>query len=221
MLSFFPKGTAAGPSVMYPEHLSNVIRCNNPVATTLQKLTSLINFCSASGFPIEVGPTFCSASLTALKKKTVVRPIAVRELFHRLVAKCPVSFAKEEAVEIFCPNQLGVAIRGGVESFIHATKLIYEEFGKREGLGVLQIYFENAFKQQGVLSECQKQIPGIYRFVSSCHAKHSSLFYNRQAIKIERGVQRGDLLGPLLFSLALMPLINKIKQEVPMLLQNS
>ena len=35
------------------------------------------------------------------------------------------------------------------------------------------------------------------------------------------GVHQGDLLGPLLFSLALIPLFNKIKQEVPMLLQSS
>ena len=227
MLSSFPKGTAAGPSMMYPEHLSNAIRCNNPEQSriAMQKLTSLINFCSASGFPNDVGPTFCNASLTALtKKKTGVRPIAVEEVFRRLVAKCLVSFAKEEALEIFCPNQLGVAIRGGAESIIHATKLIYEECGKREGLGVLQIDFENAFnsiKRQGVLSECLKQIPSIYPFVSSCYAKHSSLFYNGQAIKSESGVQKGDPLGPLLFSLALMPLVNKIKQEVPMLLQNS
>ena len=28
MLSSFPKGTAAGLSMMYPQHLSNAIRCN-------------------------------------------------------------------------------------------------------------------------------------------------------------------------------------------------
>ena len=61
----------------------------------------------------------------------------------------------------------------------------------------------------------------IYPFVSSCYAKHSSLFENAGAINNENGVQQGDLLGPLLFSLALMSFINKIKQEVPMLLQNS
>ena len=56
--------------------------------------------------------TFCNASLTALKKKkTGVRTIDVGEVFRHLVAKCLVSFAKEEAYEIFCPNQLGVAIR--------------------------------------------------------------------------------------------------------------
>ena len=75
--------------MMNPEHLSNSIRCNNPEQSriAMQKLTSLINFCSASGFPNDVGPTFCNASLTAQKKKkTDVRPIAVGEVFRRFVA---------------------------------------------------------------------------------------------------------------------------------------
>ena len=56
MLSSFPKRTAAGPSMMYPEQLSNAIRCINPEQSriAMQKLTSLINFCSASGFPNDV-----------------------------------------------------------------------------------------------------------------------------------------------------------------------
>ena len=114
--------------MMYPEHLSNAIGCNNPEQSrmAIQKLTRLINFCSASGFPNHFGPTLCNASLTALKKKIGVRPIAVGEVFRRLVTKCLVSFTKEETLEIFCRNQLGVAIRGDAESIIHATKLIYE-----------------------------------------------------------------------------------------------
>ena len=66
-----------------------------------------------------------------------------------------------------------------------------------------------------------KQIPCLYPFVSSCYAKHSSLIYNVQAIKSGSGVRQDDPLGPLLISLALMPLIGKIKQEVSTLLQNS
>ena len=115
------------------------------------------------------------------KKKTGVQPIAVGEVLRRLLAKSLVSFAKEEALEIFCPNQFEVGSRDGSESIIHATKVIHEEFGKGEGLEVLQIDFENAsifFKRKGVLSECRKWIPCIYPFVSSCYAKHSSLFYN-------------------------------------------
>ena len=88
-----------------------------------------------------------------------------------------------------------------------------------EGLEVFQTDFENALnsiRRQGVLSEYLKQIPCIYPFVSSCDTKHSS----QRTIKSEYGVQKGDPLGPLLFSLALIPLINKIKQKVPMLLTN-
>ena len=226
MLSYFHKGTAAGPRVIYPEHLSNAIRCNRPEESriAMQKLTRLINFCSGSSLPNDVGPTFCNASLTVMKKrKAGVRLIAVGEFFRRLVAEGLVSFGKEEALENLCTNQALVATKEGAESIIHTTKLIYEECGKREALGVLKIDFENScnsIKRHGVLSECLKQIPCIYPFVSSCYAKHSSLFYNGQAIKSEIGGNRVILWGHF-FSLALIPLINNIKQEVPMLIQNS
>ena len=143
MLSSFAKGTAAGPSMMYPEHFSNAIRCNNPEQSriAMQKLTSLVNFCSASGLPTDVGQTSCNASLTALKKKTGVRPIAVGEIFRRLVAKCLVPLPKEEALDFFCSNQFRVAIRDDVESIIHANKLINKKYRKRKSLGVLPIDF--------------------------------------------------------------------------------
>ena len=185
MLSSFPKGTAAGPSMMYAEHLSNAVRCNNPEKSrvTMQKLTSLMKFCSSSGFPNDVGQTLCNYSEAALKKKkTGVRSIAVGKNFRRLGANCLVSYTKEEVLEIL------------------ETKLIDEECGESKSLGVLQIEFENAFnsiKGQGVLSERLKQIPCLYRFVSSCYAKHSSLLYNGQAINSESGVQQVDTLKPL------------------------
>ena len=108
MLSSFPKGTAAGPGMMYPDRLSNAILCNNLEQSriAMQKATSLINFSSASGFPNDIGPTFCNSSLTAMKKeKTGVQPPALGKVFRRLLAKCLVCFAKQEALEIFCPNQ--------------------------------------------------------------------------------------------------------------------
>ena len=53
-----------------------------------------------------------------------------------------------------------------------------------------------------------------------CYAKNILLIYNGQDIKTENGAQQGDPMGQILFSLALVPLINKIKQEVLMLVQN-
>ena len=65
--------------------------------------------------PCASGTTFLSASLTALKKfKGGVRPIAVGEVFRRLVAKCIAKKTQTESAEL---------IKGGAESIIHATKL--------------------------------------------------------------------------------------------------
>ena len=101
------------PKVLQPVQAWCILSINQTsfVAITLSspesqcKNTNLIIFCSASGFPNDVGPTFCNASLTAFKKrKTGARPIAVGEVFSRIVAKGLVSFAKEEALDSFCPQ---------------------------------------------------------------------------------------------------------------------
>ena len=80
--------------------------------------------------PSFVAPSFCRASLTALKqKKSAVRPIAVGEIIRRLVAKCIAKEAASEIVDLFGVKQLGIAVKGGAESIVHATKI---RFGKSE-----------------------------------------------------------------------------------------
>ena len=83
----------------------------------MNSLTKLVNLASRGQLPIFVAPVFCSATLTALNKKTGIRHIAVGEVIRRLVTKCIAKEAFAEAVGLFGAKQLGVAVRGGAERF--------------------------------------------------------------------------------------------------------
>ena len=50
-------------------------------------------------------------------------------------------------------------------------------------------------------------MPGLARWAEWCYGRPSKLFFDGAIIKSEVGVQQGDPLGPLLFALALQPVL--------------
>ena len=63
---------------------------------------------------------------------------------------------------------------------------------------------------QSVLSE----VPGLYHLVQSAYADPSFLFFGPHIIESAEGVQQGDPLGPLLFSLSIHQLVRSLKSEL-------
>ena len=110
---------------MYPEHVLHTVNCaaSDQSKQAVTSITKLVTLASIGQHPVSVAPVFCSAS-TALKKlKGGVRPIAVGEVLQRLVAKCIAKQTQLESAELFSSKQLGVGVKGGTESIIHATKI--------------------------------------------------------------------------------------------------
>ena len=67
-----------------------------------------------------------------------------------------------------------------------------------------KIDFSNAFNcvdRQAFLEQCRHQFPGLSRWAEWCYAQPSHLYFGPDTISSERGVQKGDPIGPLLFSL--------------------
>ena len=208
----FPKGSAAGPSGLRPQHLLDALSVQQffDVPTNLQ---ALVNKMLSGTVPDTVMPYLAGANLLAYRKPGGgVRPIAVGETLRRLVSKCAVASVKDEARGFFAPTQVGVAVPGGVEAAVLAVSTALTE---NPDLVALKVDFRNAFNEvdRGTfLAEVEEHFPGLSRWAWWCYGKQSYLQFAGEVVVSAAGVQQGDPLGPLLFDLALHVLVRRLEE---------
>ena len=165
----FKKGTAPGPSGMRAEHLKVAVELGSPgrQEKTIESITNLVNNLLAGKMPNEIAAYFCGANLFGAKKKDGgIRPIAVGEILRRLVSKVAMRVLSKKAEQLLSPFQLGVGVRGGCETVVHALR----EAMKDNNSFVLQVDFQNAFNSANrgtTYNELLLQFPKlIYRGLS-------------------------------------------------------
>ncbi|GJS54136.1 putative reverse transcriptase domain-containing protein [Tanacetum coccineum] len=118
--------------------------------------------------------------------------------------------------------QFGVGVPGGCEAVLHSVNRLIESKGNEVGLSMLLVDFKNAFNlvdRSVLLEETRVRCPSIAPWVEFCYARPARLYYDDSLLWSCQGVQQGDPLGPLLFALALHPLVQTINQSCELTLQ--
>lgn len=79
---------------------------------------------------------------------------------------------------------------------------------------MLKVDFRNAFNSihlDKVLSSVWDKAPKIYPLAYSAYSQPSLLFFGNSILESAEGVQQGDPLGPLFFSLAIHDMVSDLK----------
>eukprot|EP00731_Ephydatia_muelleri_P021237 Em0013g964a len=135
-----------------------------------------------------------------------IRPIAVGKVLRRLTGKCLCTLTKHKATEFFQPLQFGVACPSGTEKVIHGLRTCLEEYWEDDDFAVVKVDMRNAFNlvfRQALLDECAIHFPELLPWASWCCGSHPLLWHPLGHLSSQSGVQKGDPLGPLFFSLVL------------------
>lgn len=215
-LKTFPSGSSGGPDGFRPQHLLDLVSCKTGGPSLLTSLTGFVNLILDGGCPTAVRPILFGARLIAIEKKSGgIRPIAVGYTLRRLAAKCANTFAQEQLSGHFSPLQLGVAISGGCEAAIHATRHFLSHMSPDEV--VVKLDFSNAFnsvRRDVMLNTVSGILPQVYKFCWSAYSGDSVLQFGNRSVFSSEGVQQGDPIGPLLFCLTLHPLLSSLSSKL-------
>ncbi|CAE1280277.1 MYH [Acanthosepion pharaonis] len=104
------------------------------------------------------------------------------------------------------PVQLGGSVQGGCEAAFDATRSFFENTSPVSSRILLKLGMKNAFnsiRRDHALEVCHQRTPSIFKLVHLSYSYASMLIGSDNIISSATGIQQGDPLGPLLFTMAI------------------
>jgi len=208
----FPPGSAGRPDGLRPQHIRDMLMCQEAGTEFLSTLIDLVNLVVAGHCPMDVAAVFFGGCLLALSKKTGgIRPIAIGFTLRRLISKCANAFDIKKLAPYFYPHQPVVGTAGGCE----AVRRYIEAMPQDHVL--VKLDFTNAFNgihKDDMLHSVYNRISELYMFCKSAYGQPSVRHFGTFTILSQEGIQQGDPLGPLLSCNIIHPTLSSLQAQL-------
>ena len=112
-----------------------------------------------------------------------------------------------------------MGIPGGLETTIHSVRHLIAQHQHIADMCLLKVDFSNAFNEccrLTILHQVEEHFPELFGWTQWSYGSANRLFFGPHQLLSTTGVQQGDPLGPLLFSLVLCRLLDDIRDSSPM-----
>jgi hypothetical protein len=185
----------------------------------MNSLLEFVNLAQLGKFEQWFYDFIAGANLVALQKGNHdVRPIAMGNMFRKLVSRCMLIHFRADVEAFFTPTQFGVGARQGAETIVHAMNVVVEQ---HPDWVLFQTDFRNAYNsvyRSKSLQVVKRRFPAMLPWLRAIYAPKSRLWLEagdrngRHTILSEEGAQQGDPLGPFLFCAAMHEVLRRANE---------
>ena len=206
------KGVSPGPSGWTWE----LLRPMTETQLGKRALLIILQRFLAPDLPNSIRVRLCASRLFLSSSAEKIRPIAMGELFLKLLAHAVTIPISHRFADFFRDLQLGVQTKGGAEKIIHWAR---EQVREHSAI-LVTIDCANAFNtmsresmRQGILGN--PIFSPLSQLFNVAYAVPSPLIHDSGVYQSQSGARQGCVLGSLLFSIGLQSVIEKIALEFP------
>ena len=162
-----------------------------------------------------------ACALTLLKKEVgdKPRPIGIGEVLANIARSHAAGVVARRLAEKHI-HDFGLARSAGVEAAIRSVTQQLEEHPTHVALGLDSSNAFGSVYREAIRAGAEALAPELLSSLFSLYASPSAAYFSRSDgsvshVLFSRGVRQGDALGPLLFMIALIPILEDIRRQFP------